>query len=200
MFSEIYTPAEDSFLLSTCLKKYLSSKNKNLKILDMGSGSGIQAQTCRKSGFSNILCADINKYTVKKLKKQNFKAVHSNLFSNIKQKFDLIIFNPPYLPEHRYDKKPDTTAGKKGNEIIINFLKQAANHLNSNATILLLFSSASQPNLIKQKAKELNYSCELIKKKNLFFEKLFVYKTKKKKKKLKGTMLLLLVAVLHLPF
>jgi methylase of polypeptide subunit release factors len=56
---------------------------KEIKILDMGSGSGIQALPCKKLGFKNILTADINIEAVKHLKKQKLKAVHSNLFTKI---------------------------------------------------------------------------------------------------------------------
>ena len=60
----IYQPAEDSYLLSNTIKKYLKknkyNKDKSISILDMGSGSGIQAQTCKQLGFTNILTIDIN--------------------------------------------------------------------------------------------------------------------------------------------
>ena len=45
----------------------------------MGSGSGIQALTCKKLGFKNILTADINPQAIKHLKKQNLKTIQSNL-------------------------------------------------------------------------------------------------------------------------
>lgn len=194
---KIYQPAEDSYLLSKTLKDYLNSlKNQSsgkssqpskkfnditdISILDMGSGSGIQAKTCRDLGFSNILTADINPEAVKLLKKQKFKTIKTNLFSNInkKQKFNLIIFNPPYLPEDRLepeDSRLATTAGKNGNEIIIKFLKQVKSHLNKNASILLLFSSLSKPDIIKKHAEQLGFNMKLLNKKKIFFEELFVY-------------------------
>jgi HemK-related putative methylase len=177
---EIYQPAEDSYLLAEVLTDYLSGKTKQIKILDMGSGSGIQAQTCLNLGFNNILTADINKEAVENLKKQGFRSIHSDLFSNInkKEKFDLIIFNPPYLPEHKYDKEKDTTGGKKGFETIIKFLKQAKNNLNKNGNILLLFSSFSQPKIIIEKAKLLGYKTKELSSKKLFFEELFVCELK----------------------
>ena len=177
-----YQPEQDSYLLSETLKKYLNDKIKNkeinqdIKILDMGSGSSIQAQTCKELGFKNILCADINPEAIAHLKKQGFKATETDLFSNLKkQKFDLIIFNPPYLPEHKYDKEKDTTGGKKGFETIISFLEQAKSHLNNKSLILLLFSSLSQPKIIIEKAKSLGYELKELSSKNLFFEELFVY-------------------------
>ena len=133
----VYAPAEDSYLLSKSIEsllKSLSSKDKkNLKVLDMGSGSGIQAKTCIKNQVpkKNILCVDLSEQAIDYLKKQKLQTIHSNLFEKIKkdEKFDLILFNPPYLPEHKYDKQIDTTGGKKGHETIILFLKQAKQHI-----------------------------------------------------------------------
>ena len=144
---------------------------KNLEILDLGSGSGIQAETCKELGFNDILTADINQESVKLLKNKGFKSIKTDLFSKInkKQKFNLIIFNPPYLPEDKYDKKPNTTGGKKGYELILKFLKQAKNYLNSNGKIILLFSSLSNPEIIKTKAKQLGYALKLLNQKKLFF-------------------------------
>ena len=176
----IYQPAEDSYLLSKEIKKFLKKqKNKTLSILDMGSGTGIQAQTCKDLGFTNIITADINPEAIKHLKKNGFNTIQSNLFSNIKDKFDLIIFNPPYLPEDKREPKDsriNTTAGKKGYEIMIKFLEQAREFLTNNGTILLLFSSLSKPKIILNKAKEIGYNFKILNKQNLpFFEELFVY-------------------------
>ncbi len=184
----IYQPAEDSYLLQNTLINFLKTNlktkkiNKNISILDMGSGSGIQAQTCKKIGFQNILTIDINPEVVRHLKKQNLKTLKSNLFSNPKlknKKFDIIIFNPPYLPQDKREPKDsqlNTTAGKKGYELIIKFLKQAKSHLTPQANILLLFSSLSKPKIIKQKAKQLGYKYKLINKQKLFLEELYVYR------------------------
>ena len=116
----VYNPKEDSYLLSKAIKKNV--KNINIKVLDMGSGSGIQAQTIidLKIKPENIVLVDINKDAINILKKKftKSKVIKSDLFSNIKGKFDLIVFNPPYLPQHKHDKEKDTTGGKKGSETI----------------------------------------------------------------------------------
>ena len=171
----MYLPAEDSFLLASCIKEFLKNQDNKIKILDMGSGSGTQAKTCQDLGFKDILCTDIDKQSLEHLKKLKLNVIKSDLFSSIKEKFDLILFNPPYLPEHKHDKKIDTTAGKKGNEIILKFLKQAKNHLNKDGKILLLFSSFSKPKKILKTAKELGYKYEKLAEKRIFFEKLEVW-------------------------
>lgn len=177
----IYSPSDDSYLLQETLIEFLKDKSKKIRILDMGSGSGIQALTCKKRKFNNLLTADINPEAIKHLGKQNLKIIKSNLFSNPKlkkQKFNLIIFNPPYLPHDKREPKDsrlNTTAGKKGYEIITKFLKQAKPRLKKGASILLLFSSLSNPKIILRTAKNLGYNFELLNQKKLFFEELFVY-------------------------
>jgi release factor glutamine methyltransferase len=174
----VYSPQEDSHLLGKEINKYISNlKNKEIKVLDMGSGSGIQAQTCIRAGIKkeNILSVDVDKDAVKFLKKKGINAVYSDLFSKIKEKFDLILFNPPYLPEHKHDKAKDTSGGKKGYETILRFLKQAKSHLNKKGIILLLFSSLSDPNVILEYALKQGYKSNKLSSESLFFEKLYVY-------------------------
>ena len=172
---EIYEPKEDSYFLSEIIKDYLKKRDKKIKILDMGSGSGIQAETCRNLGFNNIVCADINKEAIRLLKEKKFCAIQSYLFLKIKEKFDLIIFNPPYLPKDKYDRKKDTTGGEKGFEIILKFFRRAKFYINKNGKILLLFSSLSNPEIIKKEALSLGYSLNQLASKKLFFEELFVW-------------------------
>jgi release factor glutamine methyltransferase len=179
--SNIYQPSDDSYLLQKTLKTFLKNKSKSINILDMGSGSGFLAQTAINLGFTNTLAADINPEAITHLKKQKIEATKSNLFSNIKTKFDLIVFNAPYLPEDKRepnDSKLATTAGKEGYELINKFLTQAKKQLNPGASILLLFSTLSKPNTILAHAKKLGYNFNLVNKQKIPFEELFVYEFK----------------------
>ncbi len=179
----VYQPAEDSYLLAKTLNFFLKGKEKSIKILDLGSGSGIQAEICRKQGFKNILTSDINEEAIGGLIKKKFKSIKSNLFEKIQGKFDLIIFNPPYLPEDKRESinsKISTTGGKKGYELILKFLEQSKNYLNYFGQIIFLISSLTHPRIIIKKAKDLGYKIQQINKKELFFESLFVYICSKK--------------------
>jgi len=172
----IYTPAEDSFLLQRNLKNYV----KNKRVLDMGSGSGIQAETALKCKASSVSASDINPQVIKYLKNKfksnkNVKIIKSNLFSNIESKFDVILFNPPYLPrDNREDKESQsvTTGGKRGDEIILKFLKQSKSHLNPKGTILLIVSSLTPRKRINPLLKKLNYKSRAIDSHKLFMETL----------------------------
>jgi len=171
----IYEPKEDSFMLEKALRKY--SKNKSL--LDMGSGSGIQTKSARKAGANLVLAADIDKTVIASLKKQGIDAVQSDLFSNIKSKFDVIAFNPPYLPEDKREDRESaraTTGGKKGDEIILKFLRQAKSHLNKEGIILLVISSLTPKEAILELLEKKKLAHKVILKESFFLETLEVWK------------------------
>ena len=174
----MYEPQEDSEFLSGILKKVIKKYNPET-FLDMGCGSCIQSRTAIKAGIKkpDILAVDISEKALKQAEKLEIKAKKSNLFSKIKkqEKFDLIVFNPPYLPEDEHDKGKDTTGGKHGYETIQRFLKNAKKHLTNKGKILLLFSSLTKPEKIKQILKKYKYKYKKLAEKNLFMEKLYIH-------------------------
>jgi len=124
----------------------------------------------------NITAVDINPDAIKNLKSQPFKTIHSDLFQNIKQKFDLITFNAPYLPLDKREPKSSqlaTTGGKKGDEISLKFLKQAKHHLSPNGKILLLISSLTPQDKIKKL-----WPYKIVAKKKIFMEELLILELK----------------------
>lgn len=174
---DIYEPAEDSCLLSKILKKEipeLLKENKNLKFLEIGSGSGIQLQTALKSGMrkQNIFSCDINPEAVKHCKKLGFNSRVSDLFENISGEYNVIVFNPPYLPLDERESKSSrlaTTGGKSGSEIINEFLKQAKKYLDKNGRIFFVSSNLTKGINFQ------DYRRKIIGKEKLFFEELFIW-------------------------
>ena len=170
----IYQPAEDSFLMSENLRKEipkLLNENSDLRFLEIGCGSGINLETIRDLNVKNIFSSDINPEAVEHCRKLGFDCIESNLFEKVNGKFDLIIFNPPYLPEDSKepeDSRLETTGGKKGNEIIIEFLKQSKDYLDKKGKIFLITSSLSED----MDFKKFGYDSRIIDRKNLFFEEL----------------------------
>lgn len=171
----MYYPREDSYFLSETLKKFFKNKpSEDKQFCDMGSGSGIQAETLLKfTKKENITCVDLDKQALETLNKKGFKAIKSDLFSDTKEKFDFIIFNPPYLPEDKLDKKIDTSGGKKGDETILEFLKQSKDHIKPKGKIILLLSSLTPQRKIKNFLDK-NCSYKKLATKKLFFETLYI--------------------------
>lgn len=169
----IYEPQEDSYLLNKYVRKLAHGK-----VLDLGTGTGIQAIAALEN-TDDVLAADINQECIDYVKKKGIKIIQSDLFEKIQDAFDVIIFNPPYLPEdpdEPEDSKLSTTGGKKGYEIIEKFLAEAKDHLNKNGKILILVSSLTgNPNILFK-----DYNFTLLEEENLFFEKILVYLLEKK--------------------
>lgn len=178
--SEIYSPEEDSYLLSEVLKKELPKllkENPNITFLEIGCGSGIQLQTALNVGVKkeNIFAVDINPEAVKYCKKLGFNCIISNLFENVKDKYNIIIFNPPYLPEDKHesrDSKLATTGGKKGGEIINKFLNSVKKYLNIQGKVFLLTSSLTKKINFKE------FQLKILATKKIFFEELYVFELK----------------------
>jgi release factor glutamine methyltransferase len=191
----IYEPQEDSYLLRECVEKYARGK-----VLDMGSGSGIQGLAALKiKNVSSVVFADINPAAITAIQNMLDKTQYAkqtayivtDLFKNIKKthehSFNTIIFNPPYLPEDPYDNEKDiTTGGKEGHEIIEKFLKQVSSYLAPNGNILIVFSSLTSRPKINSIIKHLGYVKHQIAKKRIFLETLFVYKIAKPIQGFKG--------------
>jgi len=185
---KIYEPREDSFFLRDEIKNYADKHIKGkrkLRALDIGTGSGILAEEAAKY-CDEVLAVDINPEVVEhaklSIKNSNISFRLSNLFLNVLGKFDLIIFNPPYLPNHPKLKDIALDGGKKGYELVQRFIEEASDYLTSNGKILLLISSFTKKASVERIMKKNNFNFEIVGEKKLDFEKLYVYIMKKAKK------------------
>ncbi len=165
----LYKPSDDSFLIQEQVKKYAKGK-----VLDMCTGTGILAETALKK-TKYVTAVDINKESVIHCKKLGIKCIKSDLFKNVNGKFDLITFNPPYLPDDKVKLEDNLNyiGGKKGNEIIERFLSKAREHLKENGKILMVFSSLTPD--VNTIIKKYNFKYKKLSEKKFFFEKLYVY-------------------------
>ena len=165
----IYEPQEDSYLLNKYVRQYAQGK-----ILDMGTGSGFQAITALEDPDNEVLAVDISSECVEHVKKKGVNAIQSDLFEKVEGKFDLIIFNPPYLPEDERepkDSKLATTGGKKRDENLKKFLEQAKEYLEENGKILVVMSNLTgKPEKLFR-----DFSWKLLEQEEIFMETLGVY-------------------------
>ena len=178
----VYEPQEDSFLLKEFVKRYAKGI-----VLDMGTGSGLQAREASHSKkTTKVFAVDIDKKAIAYARKQADHKHHKkitwivgDLFSPFKQKhyFDTIIFNPPYLPQDHKVRDIALEGGRRGHEVIERFLNQVNNYLKPNGIILLVFSSLT-PHVHELLQKNLLEGKELGKT-HMFFEDIYVYLIKR---------------------
>lgn len=174
---EVYAPADDTFLMVDAITT-LSVEGKS--VLDLGTGSGILGLYCALR-WAHVTAADIDELAIRhtadaaRLLGVELKIVVSDLFSNIPCQFDLVLFNPPYLPsEGTHDRTVD--GGSGGRDLIIRFLEELPDHLRKDGTALLLVSSLNGPNTLRNRYR--NFEFSTIAKRAMFFEELEVLRVR----------------------
>jgi release factor glutamine methyltransferase len=171
LVGSVYRPGEDSYLLQGFVERLVSGV-----VLDMGTGSGIQAVTAAsKPDVIRVVAADINPEALEEAKNRVEQAgviskvtlILSDLFDNIDGLFDWILFNPPYLPSEGDLKDPTWDGGKRGAELIERFLPTAREHLQPGGSILMVYSSETGL------TGRYGYVWRILGEKRLFFETLY---------------------------
>ncbi|MFO7831805.1 MAG: HemK2/MTQ2 family protein methyltransferase [Desulfuromonadaceae bacterium] len=116
----VYSPAEDSYLLASALPEDL----QGLKCLEIGTGSGFIAEKMLEKGAEKVTAVDINPEAVKQASQrlkdfENAEVFQSDMFQEIENSFDLIVFNPPYLPGEASEVGDEEiwSGGEKGTEV-----------------------------------------------------------------------------------
>ncbi|MDL2246232.1 class I SAM-dependent methyltransferase [Methanobrevibacter sp. OttesenSCG-928-K11] len=173
----VYIPAEDSFLLAENLDIKFGDK-----VLEIGTGSGIVAMYASKL-TDNVTATDINFNAIelaeKNFKKNNIENIEllfGNLFEPVKnRKFDVILFNTPYLPTESEDILDDDLnyafdGGLDGRQVIDLFLNEVKNHLNDSGKVQLIQSSLSDIEKTLDRLDELGFVSEVAKEERFFFE------------------------------
>ena len=83
---------------------------KDIKIIDIGTGSGAIAITLKKELNAEVYATDISSEALEvaslnaKRNDASINFINTNLYAGVKEKFDVVISNPPYI---RYDEEID---------------------------------------------------------------------------------------------
>ena len=168
----IYEPREDSYLLADAVNHYAEGN-----VLDMGTGTGIQGIIAAKKGC-NVTFADINPKAITcaehnaKANGVNGQFIITDMFSKITDRYNTIIFNPPYL-----DDVTDLTkganisldGGSDGRKYIDILLNNFKKYVKTKYNILLLESSINKYQIDIDK-----YNAEVVASKRIFFEEMVV--------------------------
>lgn len=137
----VYYPREDSLLMAKVIE---AADLQGKTVLEIGCGSGFLSILMAKMG-AHVTAVDINEEAVgiTRINAKNngvfVDCYQSDLFSSIDGRFDVIVFNPPYLPVQEDDKT--YAGGLTGREAIERFAAAAKAHLKPDGFILLVISS-----------------------------------------------------------
>ena len=132
----------------------INDNSNNKKILDIGTGSGaISLALSKNLKDYKIIGVDISKKAIDlanenkiKLNINNVEFKESDIFSNIDEKFDIIVSDPPYINKEDFEKldnklyyEPQNAlyGGEDGLYFYKKIIKNAKNFLNKNGKIYL---------------------------------------------------------------
>ena len=138
-------------------------KNRNIKILDIGCGSGVIGLTLKKIfPNSEVTLLDISSEALEVAKENakrlnlDVKFIQSDIFENVTETYDVIISNPPYIMEDEEiedivkNNEPHIAlyAGKDGLDCYKKILKDIKLHLNNNYLIAFEIGRYQAPSII----------------------------------------------------
>ncbi len=128
--------------------EWLNKNNRRFgKAIDVGTGCGVLVFYMLKHKITDISATDINPNAIYSLKNdlekhdliQNVQLRQGNFFAGFDKKFDLVTFNPPWIPG-----KPKSAIDRAiyyENGMWCDFFNETANHMSAGSKLVLLFSN-----------------------------------------------------------
>ena len=175
----VYIPSDDTFLLAENLEI-----KEGQSVLEIGTGSGLVSMYASLLS-DDVTATDIN-YNALELAEKNFKLNNINtiklefgdLFEPVKdKKFDVILFNTPYLPTDSDDIINDDLnyafdGGLDGRKVIDRFINQVSNHLNDKGIVQIIQSSLSDNDRTLHMFDRNGFIAEIAASEKFFFEEI----------------------------
>ncbi|RQD84156.1 MAG: methylase [Methanocalculus sp. MSAO_Arc2] len=173
---EVYHPAEDTRLL---LNAALGIVRSSDRVVEIGTGSGEIAHSLAHVADC-VIATDINPHAVSLASRRGVVVIRTDLFSGICTRFDLVIFNPPYLPTEPGDRIDDwleyaLDGGIDGRATIERFLDAVPDYLSLNGKVLLLVSSLSGVGEVAERFRANGMISMIVAEEQLEGETLFVF-------------------------
>jgi release factor glutamine methyltransferase len=172
----MYAPSEDTFLLADCIRQY-----NGRRALEIGVGSGLLLDILEKN-FAFVAGSDIDLRALQHCKQKKVSSADLLLVCCDAAsafgigKFDLIISNPPYLPNDEEENILDPTVhgGPTGIEATVHFINSALPLLAADGKLLIVISSFANSSALDKVVLENNMHKKIVKEKRLFYETLSI--------------------------
>lgn len=175
---QVYDPAEDSYLLADTALELVKD---GMDVLEIGTGSGFVSAVLKANRDIKLVATEISPLAANCARSNDIDVIRTDMFSGLKAKkqFDVIIFNPPYLPTSEDEKVPGWLnyafdGGIDGRKDIGPFMEEVSKYLRLDGFILLLVSSLTGIEEVIAQMVRHGLNARLISSKKCSFEKLVV--------------------------
>ncbi len=171
----VYQPSDDTFLLAD---NFVPEGT----MLEIGSGTGLISMVASIMGIK-VTSVDINPAAVDCTRENairngvSLEVYESDLFSRVRNRFDTIVFNPPYLPvEENIPGSEQWAGGKDGFSTVRKFLKSFPDYLTEGGKGYIVLSDLADIGQIMSEFPGIVFT--LVASKKLFFERLSLLQIK----------------------
>jgi release factor glutamine methyltransferase len=138
------------------------------RVLDMGTGSGVNAVLAASKGAS-VLAVDINPRAIETATANahangvadRMEVRHSDVFSDVAETFDLIVFDPPF----RWFRPRDLLEAAmtdEGYQAMTRFVRQARSHLSPDGRMLIFFGTSGDLGYVQKLLAEERFAAEVV--------------------------------------
>lgn len=146
----------------------LAEVNEGERVLDMGTGSGVNAVLAATKG-ARVLAVDVNPFALEaaQLNAQRngvgelVEVRHSNVFSEVEGVFDLMVFDPPF----RWFQPRDwveTAMADEGYGAMTRFFREARAHLSPEGRMLIFFGTSGDLGYLEMLMTDEGFSFEMV--------------------------------------
>jgi release factor glutamine methyltransferase len=172
----VYDPGDDSYML---VEAALDEVKAGERVLEVGTGSGIVSLFLKD--YADVTATDINPNAVENARLNGVNVVRTDLYEGIHGPFDVVIFNPPYLPtadEERLNTWLNRAfdGGPTGRDEIARFLEHIDTILPPCGRVLTVISSLTGVEEVKEMYSRHGFSVKTVSTMKVPFETLVVLK------------------------
>ncbi|MEM9277514.1 MAG: peptide chain release factor N(5)-glutamine methyltransferase [Pseudomonadota bacterium] len=147
-------PRPETEILVEAVLEPMQDRREEIRILDIGTGSGVIAITlAAELSNSEIVATDVSEDALATARGNaefigvtaRTSFVHSDLFENVDAKFDLIVSNPPYIPDREigllqkdvqlFDPHRALAGGEDGLDFYRAIFAECRNHLTDDGAV-----------------------------------------------------------------
>jgi len=172
----VYQPAEDSQLLADAVVEAVEQGDR---LLDVGTGSGYVAHRAEEAG-ARVVGSDLNPDACEQTAERGVPVVRADLTTAFRdESFDVVTFNPPYLPEPEDGGWGDwmetaITGGEDGRAVVDPFLDDVGRLLVPGGRVYLLVSTLTGLDEVRAYAADRGLDTTQVANESFSFEQLFV--------------------------
>jgi len=180
--AQVYQPAEDSQLLADSVVEHVEPGDR---VLDVGTGSGYVAARAREAG-ADAVGSDLNPHACQQAAEAEIPVVRADLTTAFRTgAFDLVAFNPPYLPtdpEAEWDDWMERalSGGEDGRAAVDPFLADVGRVLAPGGAVLLLVSTLTDPDAVREQSRAHGLAATEVASESHPFEQLLVLRLTKR--------------------